>query len=196
MSFKITYEDCVKMVHGMKRMPDSPSHFLIYSCESSNVCVKMKREKFIVYYNVREEYFGRVDLLPVAFKNELTFKIIKQVINMSIQIDQWDESVRGKKMSSSSGKVIFKYQMPILEDFYMVLPKGAEILRVDDQDGMFWMWCVVDTDVVDVKRKFYSVKCGANVPDGDLKYLGFCAIFVQQELGLYIFEDIGFEEVL
>lgn len=115
---------------------------------------------------------------------------------MSIQIDQWDESVRGKKMSSSSGKVIFKYQMPILEDFYMVLPKGAEILRVDDQDGMFWMWCVVDTDVVDVKRKFYSVKCGANVPDGDLKYLGFCAIFVQQELGLYIFEDIGFEEVL
>ena len=74
--FKITLEDCIKMVCGMKRMPDSPAHFLIYSCESSNVCVKMKREKFIVYYNVREEYFGREDLLPVAFKNELTFEII------------------------------------------------------------------------------------------------------------------------
>lgn len=112
--------------------------------------------------------------------------------NMSTQLDQWDESVRGKKMSDSSGKVIFKYQMPILEEFYMTLPKGAEIVRVDDQDGMFWMWCVVDTDVADEERKFYSVKCGANVPDGDLKYLGFCAIFVQQELGLYIFEDIGY----
>lgn len=128
--------------------------------------------------------------------SEITYFINKEETNMSIQLDQWDESVRGKKMSSSSGKVIFKYQMPVLEEFYMTLPKGAEILRVDDQDGMFWMWCVVDTDVVDEKRKFYSVKCGANVPEGDLKYLGFCAIFVQQELGLYIFEDIGYEEVV
>lgn len=77
MVFKISYEDCVKIVCGMKRMPDSPSHFSVYCCESSNVCVKMKREKFIVYYNVREEFLGRVDLLPVAFKNELVFKIIK-----------------------------------------------------------------------------------------------------------------------
>lgn len=74
---KISYEDCVKMVHGMKRMPDSPSYFSVYCCEDSSVCVKMKREKFIVYYNVREEYLGRVDLLPAAFKNELVFKIIK-----------------------------------------------------------------------------------------------------------------------
>lgn len=57
-SFKINYEDCVKMVRGMKRMPDSPSHFSVYCCEDSSVCVKMKREKFIVYYNVREEFFG------------------------------------------------------------------------------------------------------------------------------------------
>lgn len=74
---KISYEDCVKIVGGMKRMPDSPAHFSVYYCEDSNVCVKMKNKKFIVYYNVREEYLGRVDLLPVAFKNELAFKIIK-----------------------------------------------------------------------------------------------------------------------
>ena len=66
--FKMTQEDCVKMVCGMKRMPDSPAHFSVYCCEASNVCVKMKREKFIVYYNVREEFLGREDLLPVAFK--------------------------------------------------------------------------------------------------------------------------------
>lgn len=73
---KISYEDCVKMVYGMKRMPDSPSYFSVYCCDS-NVCVKMNNKEFIVYYNVREEYLGRVDLLPVAFKNELVFKIIK-----------------------------------------------------------------------------------------------------------------------
>lgn len=75
--FKINYEDCVKMVCGMKRMPDSPSYFSVYCCKDSNICVKMKREKFIVYYNVRKEYMERNDLLPVAFKNELTFEIIK-----------------------------------------------------------------------------------------------------------------------
>lgn len=77
MTLKITYEDCVRMVCGMKRMPDSPSYFSVYCCGDSNVCVKMKNEEFIVYYNVREEYLGRVDLLPVAFKNELVFEIIK-----------------------------------------------------------------------------------------------------------------------
>lgn len=111
-------------------------------------------------------------------------------------IDQWDESLRGKKMSSSTGRVIFKYQMPVLEKFSMKLPQGAEIIRVADQGGMFWLWAVVDTNLPDEIRNFVAVKCGANVPQGNLQYIGFCAIFVQQELGLYIFEDIGFPEMI
>lgn len=106
------------------------------------------------------------------------------------QLDQWDENVRGKKMSQATGKVIFKYQMPILEKFTMKLPKDAEIIRMADQGGMFWLWAVVDTNVKDEERHFYAVKCGANMPDKNgLIYRGFCAIYVQQELGLYIFED-------
>lgn len=76
--FKIAYEDCVKMVCGMKRMPDSPAHFLVYCCEDSSICVKMSNEKFIVYYNVKAKYVEREDLLPVAFKNELTFNMIRE----------------------------------------------------------------------------------------------------------------------
>lgn len=107
-----------------------------------------------------------------------------------MQQDQWDENLRGKKMSSATGKVIFKYQMPVLEKFTMNLPAGAQIIRVADQGGMFWLWAVVDTNAPDEPRNFVAVKCGANVPEGDLNYIGFCAIFVQQELGLYIFEDL------
>jgi len=107
------------------------------------------------------------------------------------QSDQWDEALRGKKMSDATGRVIFKYQMPVLERFTMRLPRGAEIIRMADQGGMFWLWAVVDTGVPDEDRNFVAVKCGANVPDGNLRYIGFCAIFVQQELGLYIFEDHG-----
>lgn len=107
--------------------------------------------------------------------------------------DQWNEALRGKKMSSATGRVIFKYQMPVLERFTMRLPQGAEIIRMADQGGMFWLWALVDTDLPDENRNFVAVKCGANAPDGNLIYRGFCAVFVQQELGLYIFEDMGNE---
>ena len=108
------------------------------------------------------------------------------------QADQWDTSVRGAKMSNTKGRTIFKYQMPVLESFTMKLPKGAEILRVADQDGMFWLWALVNTEVEDEERHFKAYKCGGGpIPaDAKLKYIGFCAIFVQMELGLYIFEEI------
>ena len=103
--------------------------------------------------------------------------------------DQWDEKTRGPKMSKDCGRIIFKYQMPVLEDFEMELPEGAEIIRMEDQGGMFWLWAIVNTDAPNEKRVFKAFKTGAKIPsDMDLKYIGFCAVFVQMELGLYIFE--------
>lgn len=110
-------------------------------------------------------------------------------MTVTTQTDQWDETTRGKKMSNAAGRVIFKYQMPVLEHFTMKLPTGAEILRMKDEGGMFWLWALVRTDVPDETRYFHAYKCGGKIPDElDLKYVGFCALFVQQELGLYIFE--------
>lgn len=102
----------------------------------------------------------------------------------------WDSKLRGERMSDATGRVIFKYQMPVREEFTMNLPVGAQIIRMADMDGFFWLWAVVDTEAELEERKFHAVKCGANVPDiNGLEYRGFCAVFVQQELGLYIFED-------
>lgn len=104
----------------------------------------------------------------------------------------WDDTLRGPRMSDATGRVIFKYQMPVLERFTMKLPAGAEIIRLDDQGGMFWLWAVVDTDAPLEDRQFRAFKTGAKIPDGlNLRYLGFCAIFVQMELGLYIFEEVA-----
>jgi hypothetical protein len=113
------------------------------------------------------------------------------------QIDQWDEATRGKKMSDATGKVIFKYQMPVLESFTMMLPKDAQIIRVADQGGMFWLWALIRTDVPDEERHFRAFKCGGKIPEESgvyLSYVGFCAVFVQQELGLYIFEALPVRE--
>jgi hypothetical protein len=105
--------------------------------------------------------------------------------------DTWDETVRGPRMSEATGRVIFKYQMPVLEQFTMKLPAGAEIIRMEDQGGMFWLWAVVNTDAPTEERRFHAFKTGAKIPDGlPLRYVGFCAIFVQMELGLYIFEEV------
>lgn len=105
--------------------------------------------------------------------------------------DQWDEAVRGPKMSDASGRVIYKYQMPVLEKFSMTLPLGAEIIRMADRGGMFWLWAVINTDAPDEVRTFRAFKTGAKIPDGlSLRYVGFCAVFVQMELGLYIFEEM------
>lgn len=104
--------------------------------------------------------------------------------------DQWDEATRGPKMSTDTGRIIFKYQMPVLEQFELTLPQGAEIIRMQDQGGFFWLWAVVNTEAPDEVRKFRAFKTGAKIPDGlNLVYRGFCAVFVQMELGLYIFEE-------
>lgn len=103
----------------------------------------------------------------------------------------WNEATRGPRMSEATGKVIFKYQMPVREQFTMELPVGAQIIRVQDMDGFFWMWAVVNTDMPTEKRHFRSFKTGAKIPDDfdTSYYIGFCAVFVQMELGLYIFEE-------
>lgn len=102
---------------------------------------------------------------------------------------EWDDTIRGPKMSDDSGKIIFKYQMPVQESFVMALPKGAEIIRMNDADGYFWLWAVVDTEAPLENRQFMAFKTGAEMPrDVRLEYRGFCAVFVQMELGLYIFE--------
>ena len=104
----------------------------------------------------------------------------------------WDEATRGPRMSEVTGNTIFKYQMPVLESFKMELPQGAQIIRVEDQNGMFWLWAVVDTNAPLEDRHFKAFKTGAPMPaDRFLYYIGFCRIYVQMELGLYIFEDLG-----
>ena len=104
----------------------------------------------------------------------------------------WDEKLRGPEMSKvSDGCVIHKYQMPVLEQFTMTLPMGAQIIRMADQGGMFWLWALVDLRRPEEIRRFRAFKTGAQVPDGlDLEYVGFCAVHVQMELGLYIFEEV------
>lgn len=93
-------------------------------------------------------------------------------------------------------KKIFKYELSIKEKQEIELPIGAKIIRVDDIDGKFWLWAIVDVeeeveeDVETEIRYIEFYKTGQEIKT-DLKrltYLGFCKLHIMQELGLYVFE--------
>ncbi len=90
--------------------------------------------------------------------------------------------------------VIYKYSLPVQEKYVIELPIGAQIVRVEDVDGLFWLWAIVDNgeDVLKEKRylEFYKTGQEIKTPLDHLKYLGTCKLFIMQELCLYVFENI------
>lgn len=96
-------------------------------------------------------------------------------------------------------KKIFKYELKILEKQELELPIDATIIRVDDVDGKFWLWAMVivpdeDGGVIETETRyleFYKTGQEINTDTSHLKYLGFCKLFIIQELGLYVFENIS-----
>ncbi|WP_456867623.1 DUF7352 domain-containing protein [Galbibacter sp. BG1] len=85
---------------------------------------------------------------------------------------------------------IYKYDLSIKEEQTLVLPLGARILRVDDVDGKFFLWAIVNPDEERKEKfhfEFYKTGQDFKSPAEDLSYIGFCKLFIAQELGLYVF---------
>jgi hypothetical protein len=107
--------------------------------------------------------------------------------------DQWDTELRGPRMSGTTGNRIWKYQMPVLEEFEMDLPAGAEIVRVAAENGMLWLWAQVSTTAPSETRRMRAFKAGGTMPDDmtGLSYVGCAPIYIQQELMLYFYEEVS-----
>jgi len=88
---------------------------------------------------------------------------------------------------------IFKYSIPTKEKYELLLPKHAQILRVEDVDGLFFLWAIVNTEE-EVKEmrflEFYKTGQPIETPLENLIYLGTCKLFIMQELCLYVFENL------
>lgn len=93
---------------------------------------------------------------------------------------------------------IFKYELPIKEKFELELPKNAQIIRVEDVDGKFFLWAIVDETSPDTEKRYFECyKTGQPIDTNisNLKFLGTCKLFIMQELCLYIFENLTKMEV-
>ena len=90
-------------------------------------------------------------------------------------------------------KAIYKYELSVQEKQVIELPQNAEIIRVQDVDGKFYLWAIVNTDLEHPieKRALEFYKTGQPIEQIDsLVYLGLCKLFIMQELGLYVFENV------
>lgn len=90
--------------------------------------------------------------------------------------------------------VIYKYELGIKETQKVLLPSGAKILRVDNVEGKIYLWAMVRKPKEGVQemsaRTIRMFKTGQDIDTIHLEYLGFCGLYVGEELGLYVFEEI------
>lgn len=88
-------------------------------------------------------------------------------------------------------KKIYKYSIPTKEKYILELPINSKIIRVEDVDGLFYLWAIVDIDDNIEKQNYYLefYKTGQEIhtPIDDLQFLGTCKLFIMQELCLYVF---------
>ena len=107
--------------------------------------------------------------------------------------DRGPQMADANSVGDPKGVTIYKYQLPILEQFEIQLPESTNILRVDDMDGKFWMWFLHDLRKPMKTYKFHMFKTGAHIPDDIasklMGYAGFCKLHIQQELCLYVFME-------
>jgi len=68
-------------------------------------------------------------------------------------------------------KRIYKYPVPLTDDFTLALPRNAQILTVQMQHEKPQLWALVDPAVSNVERNFIVRGTGHPVDDEGLEYI-------------------------
>lgn len=69
-------------------------------------------------------------------------------------------------------KQIWKFNLSVQSNFEIEMPKGAEIISVQSQNGSGVMWAICDTSAEKETRTFGIYGTGHNMPADGLKYVG------------------------
>jgi hypothetical protein len=68
-------------------------------------------------------------------------------------------------------RTIWKFPLETTDEFYLMMPAGAEILHVATQRDAPCIWAVVETENPPVKRFFTLIGTGYPVPEPPLPYI-------------------------
>lgn len=89
-------------------------------------------------------------------------------------------------------KTIYKYEMPVNDDFVLAMPLGARVLTVQIHRDRPYIWALVDADQTATElRRFCCVGTGHPIEeDGALNYIGTFKVLVDT-LVFHLFEVRG-----
>lgn len=77
-------------------------------------------------------------------------------------------------------KQIYRFPIPLNDEFQIGMPKDAEILHLGTQNGIPCLWVMVETDNDYVERSFRGIGTGHTIKDPlsshTLKYIGTCLL--------------------
>jgi len=82
-------------------------------------------------------------------------------------------------------KKIFKYKIPIMDQFMLELPPDVELLTVQMQHGTPQLWVLLDSDAQKFSRLFQWVQTGHPIVDHHI-FVGYIGT-VQRKAGKEVF---------
>jgi len=87
-------------------------------------------------------------------------------------------------------KTIWKYPVVVMDEIWVYMPIGAEILDVQEQQDSICLWALVDSNEPLIKRKFRIFGTGRPVDlDDDEQTWKFIATVQSTPFVWHIFED-------
>lgn len=87
-------------------------------------------------------------------------------------------------------KQIFKYSLPVLDEFTVEMMKGAKILCVQAQEGVGQMWAIVTEYAGKEFRTFKTIGTGHDVEDAEMTMLHYIGTYQSGKFVWHIFEKI------
>jgi len=96
-------------------------------------------------------------------------------------------------------KIMYKYQLEVVDEQEIEMPFGSKIVKVDTQLGMVGMnkypkdflqiWCICPIGSTTVKRKFIIIATGSEFNDSGLEFIG-TVVFKASNLVYHVFEKL------
>lgn len=69
-------------------------------------------------------------------------------------------------------EIIWKFELKVLSDQIILMPKGAKVLCVQVQNDFICLWAICDAEALKEKRKFSIFGTGHRLEGSDKKYIG------------------------
>ncbi len=152
--------------------------------------VKQPDGKYVKAFMPPDAQIIRMDHVDDGFyKGDFIWAIVNPTADIDWQLVEWNPDLY--KNIPVHDYYVEELQLGVLEEQIVRLPKNANILHVKDFNGLLWLYYEDNSTIVDyelIKMAIYKTGQDFKHDVYKMEYLGFCSLWILQELGLYVFK--------